>query len=1371
MDILNSFTIPSSQISSNDLFPNEEINKKNQPEIIKYLDYFKQITGIALMPELIQEYTTYLDNQRINKQTPEEQVLLKVKEIHLLSDINFEWDSKLFGFRIPLFDPALDYKNFYTLITDKLFYFLKSSKLLKKQLTFYANDKYEVFDFNKKNTTPINLLDIESLKPFANTFNFENLNQNNFSNINLDIPIDIILKALSELLSLMNNLKQIKLAITGMDFTGISQFIGLSIEPFIQDYIQEIRNFFTSIQYMSLGIFKDIKSNSYPSLTKKSIPFTIKVELDFSTIVDSFILLKPLDILKISMSNISVSSVNEDTELILNENFNFSEEQHLTVDLIEWEKHLQEKNLHTEDIFYSNNLYDKHKWNYLLNSTQKFFNFDINKAIIENSLLFFEPSEEIKSLYDSYELAIETIFRSDNYTKQRLKNSLLYKLMNLKNISSIENIHFQKEEILLSAYDSLGFLKENIISTHESFDYFGLNINQRIFSNKYLHCFSDNISDSVTNIIALNGPPGTGKTTVLQTAVATDVVQNTLFEKGLNIIFGCSATRQAKNNIIGGFQHDAIHDENYSNTIIYSRWIKNILRDTSEDGNVNLILQNLDYGLSLEKPDTITSFLKSFFENKDDLRKNYNDLFNQAKQLPNVLNKNQVEALNVLNVFFNKKINTSYCFSQVNNSILSLLKNIYDNYLEIETTRVNFIKKIKTNLNNYQVTPKLKFDENLYLKINESLNTNNIAIQSINENIKTIKSRKEALKDSKKIELSWRFLLKKIDSILKIKSFSKQQEELFAFLDEIKQNQLFILFDLHSFLDTMFEHLIENFDNIYNYSFDSIKNEIFQIGDVDLSTIMEQLTHLKKEELFLIQQKKELEEERNIFLEYKPIIENNSTIINLIKPYILLLLKNTSNYKITNDRLKNLYDFITGSIDETNISILNDIVEHIDDILKTLIDNTFKPAMFHLSMRYQEKTFIDELFTIDNKFFTKQSYIDIQAKYKLASKITPIFVSTMHALSRRIQHFSQKDKSSLAFIDLLIVDEAGQVSPEVGAISLLLAKKALIVGDCYQIEPVYNVSKNLDLNLFKSKFDLNELKEDEFELNIWNCHSSSIMKIAQKSSIWHQYDDLEKGLYLVEHNRCPIEIISFCDELIYKNKLKYSITSYYEKNNEPLYESHITSSLKKASYNLIRNKKLNSSNLHIITQKPWVFIENDYECDGGTTLNRKEIDDILKWLDENYNYLKTNYPNKKLNEIIAIITPFKRQAFEIINKGKKYLFKNSELNSLKESLFYVPNKKDKVINTEKITIGTVHSLQGAEIPIVLFSNVYGFGSNVTSPFIDRQPSIINVGVSRAKQSIYVFGNEKFFKRIHEASQKSGQQSATALMYEYLLKYR
>jgi len=59
-------------------------------------------------------------------------------------------------------------------------------------------------------------------------------------------------------------------------------------------------------------------------------------------------------------------------------------------------------------------------------------------------------------------------------------------------------------------------------------------------------------------------------------------------------------------------------------------------------------------------------------------------------------------------------------------------------------------------------------------------------------------------------------------------------------------------------------------------------------------------------------------------------------------------------------------------------------------------------------------------------------------KYKITSNIFLCFTSTAHAL---YNNFSDGKSPYLSTIDYLLVDEAGQVSPELGAHASCLSKK------------------------------------------------------------------------------------------------------------------------------------------------------------------------------------------------------------------------------------------------------------------------------------------------------------------------------------------
>lgn len=62
---------------------------------------------------------------------------------------------------------------------------------------------------------------------------------------------------------------------------------------------------------------------------------------------------------------------------------------------------------------------------------------------------------------------------------------------------------------------------------------------------------------------------------------------------------------------------------------------------------------------------------------------------------------------------------------------------------------------------------------------------------------------------------------------------------------------------------------------------------------------------------------------------------------------------------------------------------------------------------------------------------------------------------------------------------------------------------------------------------------------------------------------------------------------------------------------------------------------------------------------------------------------------------------------------------------------------------DSLTVGTVHSLQGAERAIVIFSPVYS--KHEDGGFIDSDSSMLNVAVSRAKDSFLVFGDMDLFE--------------------------
>ncbi|WP_254556638.1 AAA domain-containing protein, partial [Salmonella enterica] len=82
-----------------------------------------------------------------------------------------------------------------------------------------------------------------------------------------------------------------------------------------------------------------------------------------------------------------------------------------------------------------------------------------------------------------------------------------------------------------------------------------------------------------------------------------------------------------------------------------------------------------------------------------------------------------------------------------------------------------------------------------------------------------------------------------------------------------------------------------------------------------------------------------------------------------------------------------------------------------------------------------------------------------------------------------------------AYLDLLIIDEAGQAAPELGVPVLALAKKAVVVGDMKQLSPVSSVTPEVDARLVQDRWG-DAATLDALLARGADSASGSIMKLA-----------------------------------------------------------------------------------------------------------------------------------------------------------------------------------------------------------------------------------------------------------------------------------
>ncbi|EMH4163342.1 DNA helicase [Pluralibacter gergoviae] len=371
-----------------------------------------------------------------------------------------------------------------------------------------------------------------------------------------------------------------------------------------------------------------------------------------------------------------------------------------------------------------------------------------------------------------------------------------------------------------------------------------------------------------------------------------------------------------------------------------------------------------------------------------------------------------------------------------------------------------------------------------------------------------------------------------------------------------------------------------------------------------------------------------------------------------------------------------------------------------------LADTQLRFPAFLLATHYWEGRWLLDMAAIDNLQKEKglKGARAIKARWLRRMKLTPCVVMTCFMLPSHMrirEHVGNKkfdDSYLYNFADLLIVDEAGQVLPEVAAASFALAKKALVIGDTEQIAPIWNSLPCIDIgNMVEESILPGGTQEELTEAYALVCDSGksaasgSVMKIAQFNSRYQYDPDLARGMYLYEHRRCFDNIIGYCNTLCYHGKLqpKRGI------ENEMLFPA--------MGYLHIDGKGMKAS--------------------GGSRYNPFEAETIAAWLTAHKEEIERHY-DKPLHQLVGIVTPF-----------------SAQVNALKAALSKL--KINCSGGEDSLTVGTVHSLQGAERAIVLFSPVYS--KHEDGGFIDSDSSMLNVAVSRAKDSFLVFGDMDLFE--------------------------
>ena len=771
------------------------------------------------------------------------------------------------------------------------------------------------------------------------------------------------------------------------------------------------------------------------------------------------------------------------------------------------------------------------------------------------------------------------------------------KILNLYNdLVFDKNIKKQKYPILEKVLKIEEEPKNYNLSNVEIFlnpNHFGQMNGEFPLSRSQRIAFAQFTSKHDPKVFAINGPPGTGKTTILQSVIANTIAIAVLKKNNAPLMVGSSTNNQAITNIL-----DSMKFKETSNPL-FNRWLPDVS----------------SFGLYL----AASSKGKSVFEKYQLVTTKYiNDGF--AKQLEDKAKISDYED------FFKAKFQTHFKI-QITDDDFDILGYLFEG---IESTKSHINETTKIALRKHEVAEILK--TNGYEKYEE-------LVVKLNKVITLIQNNQAKQKQLKQIQNNLINRNKEIPFYVKLLPFKK----------------------FRTIRESSFKLVVQSFyrefpESFKWYRFGSVNAEIEKFlfktlnEEQELDRLLSELSELRKD----INCRNE---------EYKKLVTH--WLDNYGEKWSDLIQKTNQEYN--------------------NLSVLEDTAAK--------LDISYRNELFWYCIHYREWEYIQELKRKETKSKErgKSAYI---TKLRRLAKVTPLFISTFHTLPKFSTYYkiSEGNKFYKELFDLMIVDEAGQVSPEIAVPSLTFTKKLLAVGDIYQIEPVWGVVKGVDyVNAEKHNLVSNEEDFETIDNLGFTASNGNLMKMIRRAtpfSFTHTNGESEKGAYLLEHRRCIDPIIEYSKENVYKGSLKLMVGNNHGKNHNlpPLGYIHVDGSSEKHN--------------------------------GSSRKNIKEARTIVQWIINNKVKLEMAY-DKSLSDILAIITPFSAQ--KII---------------LKELL----NKHLDKFTTDKLITGTVHALQGAEKPVILFSTVHDIKDKKLFFDYGGKFNMLNVALTRAKHSFIVIGN-------------------------------
>ncbi|WP_256658688.1 DEAD/DEAH box helicase [Pseudomonas sp. LP_7_YM] len=321
--------------------------------------------------------------------------------------------------------------------------------------------------------------------------------------------------------------------------------------------------------------------------------------------------------------------------------------------------------------------------------------------------------------------------------------------------------------------------------------------------------------------------------------------------------------------------------------------------------------------------------------------------------------------------------------------------------------------------------------------------------------------------------------------------------------------------------------------------------------------------------------------------------------------------------------------------------------------------------------------------------------------------IVPVISTTFASFANQFQGLGP---NSLGW---LYIDEAGQAVPQAAVGGLWRAKRAVIVGDPLQIEPVFTLPARLITAL--SQVDSHTADEQ------YAPHRVSVQSLADRANAYGSYAEGEDdtlhwiGSPLRVHRRCLEPMFSLSNSIAYSDKMVFGLPSRTAANASPVH-----------------------------CDSCWIDM-------AGKTEHKQVVPQQIDFM---VHVLKQLYQRDGALPALFVISPFKAIRQELQNRLRRTdwsvdgQFRELPANTLNAWL--------------KTHIGTVHTFQGREQDTVFMVLGVDAEKPGAAQWASSKPNLLNVALTRAKRRFYMVGDYSLWSSLRYFNVAKSKKTELAL---------